>query len=221
MPVADVARPHRRCAGGGGRQRPADLERHHAPVVQEDEPANRAAERELAPAVVESRIPAHRLRKRQIAQCGREDASEHGPGRLPGLPAPAGEVLPFWSPHARQVRDVHPVPARESECCARRLAAGIEGAPDRRSRDSLLEVGLAYGELSYRGRQPARAGECAQGRTASDPLLGQPLGEALGELRLEARNPARGHFFATDLEEQLPVVHVRSPSVSCCRSSSG
>ena len=51
-----------------GVRRAADRERHDAAAVEEQQPADRTAEQQLALAVVERRVPVHLLRERQVAQ---------------------------------------------------------------------------------------------------------------------------------------------------------
>ena len=54
-------------------RRAIDRERHDPAAVEKQDPANRPSERQLAIAVIEHRVPVHRLGKRQLAQ----QAGEH------------------------------------------------------------------------------------------------------------------------------------------------
>ena len=59
----------------GGVRRAADGEGNDTAAIEEQQPANRPAEDELAPPVVERRVPLHLLGKRQVAQ----HRAEHRP----------------------------------------------------------------------------------------------------------------------------------------------
>ncbi len=61
-------------------RRAIDRERHDAAAVEEQQPANRPAERQLALAVVERRVPAHQLSGTSCRAAGR---SSHRAGRRP------------------------------------------------------------------------------------------------------------------------------------------
>ena len=207
VPVGDVAGPDRRHTGHHRSRGPADLERHDLGGVQEHQPTDRTTEQKLAAAVFEKRIPAHGFRKRQVAQRRGEDAAQHGLGVVPGLAAMTGEVLALGGLDAGQRSDVHPLLAGESDGGARRLAVGIEPGADGRAGHRLLQIGLPFRKLRHRGHQPPRGHERPHRGAALDPCLVQVRRQTLDKLRLDARNPARGHLLATDLQEQLPVLH--------------
>ena len=100
-----------RLRGGGA----ADRERHHATTVQEEHPANRAAEHELSTPIVEHRVPVHRFRERHSAKRGAEDAGQHVDRRLPALPFAKRVFLayPLAGKHGAKFRVVgRPIPER-------------------------------------------------------------------------------------------------------------
>ena len=140
------------------------------------------------------------------------DAPQHRARGAAGLAAVTGEILPLGRLHARQRRDVHPLLASETERGPRGRTAGIEGGAHGRPGHHLLEVGLPVGELGHRRHEPARGDERLHRRAALDPRLLQTRRQPLGELPLDAGNPARGHLLAADLEQQLPARHAHASS---------
>ena len=112
----------------------ADRERHDAAAVEEEQPANRPAEEQLALAVVQLRVPVHLLREREIAQHARQHVRQRVDGAAAALlPAVRRGTRPSASAPASAARTSTPVLAREAERRRRRLAVLVEGGRDRRA----------------------------------------------------------------------------------------
>ena len=119
-------------SGAWAASRAADVERDDAAAVQEQQPANRPAERQLALAVVEPRVPVHVLRERQAAQ----QAAHHVRQRVDGCPAALAlaerEVLALRrldrferpQPPRRSSSRIPPRPASAAHPVRRRVDAG-------------------------------------------------------------------------------------------------
>ena len=76
-----------------GARRARDPERHDAAAVGEEQPADRTAEQQLAPAVVEHRVPVHQLREREAAQRAAQHRRQHVHRRLAALLPAEREVV--------------------------------------------------------------------------------------------------------------------------------
>ena len=211
VPVGDVGGTDRGHAGRRRARRPADGERHDPAPEQEQQPTDGPAEEELAAPVVERGVPAHRLREREVAQGGGEDAAEHRAGGPAGLPTVAGEVLPLRGLDAGERGNVDALLAREAERGARGLPLRVEGGANRWAGDRLLQIGLSVRQLGHRRHQPPGADEGANRGAARDPRFCQTCRQPLGELRLEAGDPARRHLLAADLDQQLAIRHAHAP----------
>ena len=148
------------------RSRAADDERHDAAAVQEEQPADRPAERQLALAVVEHRVPAHLLRER--AGRAASPPSTSGSTSTAALPRCCFAVGQVRRPSAsRRAR----APPTSTPCFAAKPAAAGVGSPSgsnarrhRRAGHQLLEIGLALGEPARRARSGAAA--CCRSRPA-------------------------------------------------------
>ena len=127
MPVGEGAGAHvlhqARLRAGAA----ADDEWHHPPAEQEQHPADRPAERELALAVVDPGVPPHLLRERQVAQRRAEHVGQDVHRRAPALTLDDGEVLALRRRHAGQFGDLDAVLARETDGRRCRRAVGPEG----------------------------------------------------------------------------------------------
>ena len=119
MAVGDRARRHVLHLAGLRRRRARDRERHDAAAVDEQDPADRPAEQQLAAAVVEHRVPVHQLRERQPAQRAAEHVRQHVDRRLAALLLPEGEVRALSA--SRRARA--PTPRRPASRQSRRRPA--------------------------------------------------------------------------------------------------
>ena len=141
----------------GGVRRAADGEGDDTAAIEEQQPANRPAEHELAPAVVERRVPLHLLGKRQVAQHRAEHGRQRVDGALAALALEERQVLAL----RRLWCDRAPPPSRPA-CAQSRAAAGVgwpsgpNAADTGGPRDQLFEVLLALGDLGEARRQPPR-----------------------------------------------------------------
>jgi hypothetical protein len=102
----------------------ADGERDHAAAVEKQQPANRAAEQKLPPAVVELRVPVHLFGKRQIAQQADEQLGQRVDRALAALTLLIGEVFAFRGLEPGQAVERHPLLLGKSEPCRRRVSVG-------------------------------------------------------------------------------------------------
>ncbi len=192
-------------AAPGPRLERVDLEGDDGAVEQEDEPADRAAERERPAAVLEPRVPAHALGEREAAEhrsdepgndLGRRTARRllHEPqvelGGLGGVLGALDELL-----------DRDAVLLREAERGTRPLPRRVLRHLDRGAPHRLLTVGLAGRDVGLQ-REPPRRVEDDDAR-GIEPLAAGGLGEARRELLGEARQPRRGHLLEADLQQKL------------------
>ena len=104
--VGDGAGRHVLHLPGLRRRRARDRERHDAAAVDEEQPANRPPEQQLAAAVFERRVPVHQLRKRDAAQRAAEHGGQHVDRRLAALPPAERQVLAFRRLHALERADL-------------------------------------------------------------------------------------------------------------------
>ena len=143
----------------GGIRRAADRERHDAAAVEEQQPADRPAEHELAAPVVERRVPVHLLGKRHVAQHRAEHVGQRVDRRScrAGASETTGTPLrPFSCGRA---------PRQSTPCfLAKPTAAGVGCPSGPNAADTggpvigLLEVLLPLGNLPQpRGQSPRRA----------------------------------------------------------------
>ena len=93
-------------AGGVGRA--ADGEGHHPSAVEEQQPADRPAEHELASPVVERRVPLHLLGERQVAEHAAEHVGQGVDGALAALALQNDEVFALRGLRAPQLLDRTP-----------------------------------------------------------------------------------------------------------------
>ena len=198
MAVGDRARAdvlhERRLRGCGA----ADRERHDAAAVEEQQPADRPAEQQLALAVVEHRVPVHLLRERQAAQ---HAASARRAARRP-RPCRAGACGTRGSrPSASRSRSSA---ATSTPCFVAKPAAAGVGVPSglnaadtggpvtSSSRSVCRSATRATRTVSRRGVLKVSTG--AVGRRAARPSAAPSTHVA--ELRRQRRQPAGGHLFA-------------------------
>ena len=101
----------------------ADRERDDAPAVQVENPANRPPEQQIAFAVLEKRVPLHRLREAERAQRRRQHIRQHVDGGFAALMFAIAEIRAFRRFDALELCDVDVVFAREPDGRRRRSAS--------------------------------------------------------------------------------------------------
>ena len=101
-------------------------ERHDASAVEIENPANRTPEQQIALAILQKRVPVHRLRKAERSQRRRQHVGQHVDRRLAALMLAISEIAcPSASPRARVARRrccscAQTRPRPESACRPRR-----------------------------------------------------------------------------------------------------
>ena len=192
----------------------ANDERHHAAAIQQHEPSNRAAERKIAFAVFEVRVPPHLLRERHVTKQSRHEIGQDIDGRLPALTNAVREIGALRCFSAFERLDFNAVLLRKADGRRRWLPVRFERGGNGRTGDELLEVALALGELRDSRGQAARRAVRFSGPFARQPEFLQTRVEVTSELRSQARQPARGDLLAADLDEQLAVESGHSSSAA-------
>ncbi len=194
-----------------------DGEGHHPAAEQEQNPANRPAEQQLSPAVVESCIPVHLLRERQVAQQARQRVREHVHRSLAADALAVAQVDALGCLHPFQVGGLHPLFPGKPRRRRRRLAVRPDRRGDGRSHDQVFQVGLPLGQARHaRGQAPGRAVGFDR-RAAGQAQALQARGQMLAGLLRQARQPAGRHLLAAEFDQQF-AVHVRH--ASCGRTAS-
>ena len=137
-----------------------DGERHDGPVEQEDEPADRPAERERAAAVVEPRVPAHALREER-GRAGRRRGARAAPRRWGARPPSsrrAGRARPAspgpWRPRPGprpRPRSSSRSPARRPSTSPRASFATLSDGPQTGSSRSGWRAGTSARSTRRRG----------------------------------------------------------------------
>ncbi len=194
----------------------ADLEGHDAAAVQEQQPADRAPEGEIAPAVVQVGVPAHVPRERQSAEQARHHGGERVHGGPPPLSPAVGEIPAARRVGLLEIGDLHAVLPREAQRGGGRLPVGAARGRDGRTGHELLEIGLPLGHPAHAHRQPPRR------RPRIDrPVDLEARGLQLGgrhrrQLRGQAGQPAGGDLLDADLDEQFSVHSVPAEPAACC-----
>ena len=192
-----------------GRRGTGDRERHDAAAIDEQNPADRPAEQQLAPAVLELRIPVHQFRERQAAQRSAEHVREHVDRRLAPLLLSIGQVGALGGFDALERGDVDALLGREAARGRRRRAVSAEARRNRRAVDQILEIGLPLGETGDPDRQPPRRA-VGFGRRLRRQAVRAQLGEDdLANLVRQAGQPAGRQLLASDFEQQFPIEHLR------------
>ena len=163
------------------RRRARDRERHDAAAVDEQDPADRTAEQQLAAAVVEHRVPVHRFRKRQRAQRAAEHVGQHVDRRLAALPL--AETRGSRLSASRSAR----APTTSTPCFAAKPAAAGVGVP------SGLKPGRHRRPVHAALRDRSDAPACAQrGRSAAAACCRfRPAPRAAGDAPSAARRRPR------------------------------
>ena len=196
-------------------RRPRDRERHDAAAVEIQDPANRAAERQLAVAVVQRRVPPHLLRERHAAQHTGEHLGQHIHRGAPTLVLAHADVFALRRLDALDLIVGHALLLREAGAGRRELAVRAECRRHRRPGDELFEIGLPLGDPSGTHRQPARRAEGLNRLVDGQPRFLQLRLEHLPDLRRQARQPTGGNLFGADFEQELPI-HWRAPCGCSC-----
>ncbi len=178
----------------------------HAAAEQEQHPADRPAERELALAVVEPGVPPHLLGERQVAQRRPEHVGQHVDGGAPTLTLDDRQVLALRGGHARQFGHLDAVLAREARprrawACHRRAKAADTAGPLTFSSRSDCRSATRDDVR----REAARRGAALDGTVGREAEVLQPLPEALGELLGQGGQPRRGEFLAANLEQKFAI----------------
>ena len=212
--VGDGARRHVLHLSALRRGGAADRERHHAAAIDEQNPADRPAEQQLAAPVVERRVPVHRLRERQPAQRAAEDAGQHVHGRLPALPPAKREVVPFRRLHALERRDLYALLRGEAARRWRRLPVGFERGRHRRTVDQLLEIGLPLRNPRHTHGEPPRRAVGFDRGLGCEPMRAQLGADDVADLHGEHGQPAGGQLLAADLEQQLAIHYPPPPAAT-------
>ena len=120
-------------------------ERHDAPAVEVENPANRPSEQQIALPVLEVRVPVHRLRKAERSQRRRQHVGQHVDRRLAALMLAEAQIGALRvSPRARAGR-------RRRCSCAR--SPPPPGSARRRRRTPRRPAGRS---AALRGRSAAR-----------------------------------------------------------------
>ena len=135
-----------------------DREWHYPPAVQEEQPANRPPERQVALPVVERGVPPHRLRKREGAQQAGQDIREDVHRGLSAHLLAEGQIGALRRLEPLEGGHFDVVLFGETGGCGCGLAARVEGGRHRWPGDQLLEVCLALRQLPHpHGEAPRRA----------------------------------------------------------------
>ncbi len=198
------------------RRLPRDRERDDAPAVEEQEPANRTAEEQLALLVGQLRVPVHLFREREIAQEHGEDLGQHVDGRAPANPAVIREVFAARRVGLHERVEIRAELARKPQPGGRRMPLRVERGGDRRAHDRVVAIFLAIDQLGHGRGQPARRGEGFDACLRPEAHLVQPGLQPRAKLRRQRRQPRRRQLFDADFEQQL-TIHDRSPARSTTR----
>jgi len=197
-----------------------DHKRHHAASVQQDEPANRTREHQVALVVVEIGVPAHLLRECHASKQPAHDVGKNVDGRLSTLVHAVGQIGSLWRFLAFERRDVDAVLFREPGSRRRRFTIGFERRGHRRSRDELFEVRLTLGELDDPRSQSPRRAVRFGGRIGLQPQLLQTGIQLLAELPRQSRQPAGWNFLTADFDQEF-AVHRLGPFPRWCAAEAG
>ena len=144
---------HERCLRNFGA---TDVVRHDAAAIEEQQPADRAAEAQLALAVIERRVPSHGLRKRQAAQEACHHVGQRVDGCASALTLPDRQISPFWRIDFLERCRLDAVLLRKANGGRRQLPVGGTRRGDRRPGDDFFLVVLPLGDSSHAHRQPPR-----------------------------------------------------------------
>jgi hypothetical protein len=189
----------------GGVRRPADGEWHDAAAIEEQQPADRAAEHELAAPVVERRVPLHLLGKGQIPEHAAEHRRQRVDGALAALPLEERQVLALGRLRASKLVDRHALLPGEADGRRRRLTVGAERCRDGRTRDQLFEVLLTLGDLGEPRRQSPRRRVRLDWSAGRNPRILQPRFDPLAELPRQPRQPGGGQFLDADFDQEFSI----------------
>ncbi len=200
MAVGDRARRHVLHLAGLRRRRPGDGERHDAPAVQEQHPANRPAEQQLAAAVLEHRVPVHGLRERQRAQRAAENGGQHVDRCLAALPPAEREVLALRRVQALERRHLDALLGRKAGRGGRRRPVRLERGRHRWAVDQLLQIDLALRDADDADGEAARRAERFHRRLGRKAMLAQLRRDDLADLVGQVGQPARRQLLASDLQ---------------------
>ena len=188
-----------------GVRRAADGEGNDTAAIEEQQPANRPAEDELAPPVVERRVPLHLLGKRQVAQHRAEHRRQRVDGALAALALEERQVLALRRLGATELLHRHAQLARKADGGRRRLTVRPERRGDGRAADQLFEVLLALGDLGEPRRQPPRRRIRLHRGAGRDAGVLQPRFDMLAELPRQARQPGGRQFLEADFYKELSI----------------
>ena len=205
MTVGDRAGRHVLHLPGLRRRRTRHGERDDAAAVDEQKPADRPSEQQIAATVVEHRVPVHRLGERQAAQRAAENVRQHIDRRLAPLLPAERQILALRRLDALERGDLHALLRGEASGRRRRRAVGLEAGGRRWSVHQLLEIGLPLGDAYDPNREAARRAERVDGRLRRQAVLAQLRGDDFADFVGEARQPARGQLLAADLQQELTI----------------
>ena len=184
---------------------PADHERHDAAAEEEQDPADRPAEEQLAAPIVQLGVPVHLLGERQVAQHAGEHVREHVDRRLAAdLPAER-QVDAFGRLGALEGVHLDAVLAREAGGGRRGLAPRLEGRGDGRPQEQFLEVGLPIGDVRDAHREAPRRAVGLDGRFGLEAQGLHPGRGRLANLRRQRGQPAGRNLLAAEFDEQLAI----------------
>ena len=185
--------------------RSPDRERDDAAAVEEEQPANGAAEEQLPSPVVERRVPVHLLGECQIAKEAHENVGQRIDGAAPALMLLKGEVLALRRLRARQLLERHALLPGKSQGRRTGLAVLAEGGRDGRSGDRFVEVFLALRDVGDANGQAPRRAEALDGSTRSNPEFGEARAKPLGELPRQPGHPGCGQLFDADFYQEFSI----------------
>jgi hypothetical protein len=126
MAVGDGARRHILDGAGLRRGGTRDAERHDPAAIEKQHPANRTAEEQLAFAILEQRVPAHRLWKREAAEDAAKDVGQDVDRCLAALLLAKCDVLALRRFHALERGHVYALLRGEAGGRGRRRAVRLK-----------------------------------------------------------------------------------------------
>ena len=189
---------------------PADDERHHAPAVDQHQPADRPREDQRRPCRPRDRRPS-------ASASGTSGRAARRPSRRPARrpwPCRAGaRGTPDRCPSASRCRSSAATstpyflakPAAAGVGLAVGLNAADTGGPVTSSSRSVCRSA----SLRHARGQPSRRAEGLGRRLGRQPQLLEPGVQVRAELRRQPRQPAGRNLLAADLDQQLAIHAVR------------
>ena len=187
----------------------ADHEGHDAPAVEEQDPADRPSEQQLAAAVVQLRVPVHLLRKRQVAQHAGQHVRQDVDRRLAADALPEREVVALRRVHALEIRHLDAVLPREPRRGRRRRPVRPEGG-GRPAAPSSTSSRSVWRSATRATRTASRLGvlKVSTGASGSRRSAFMRAAVGLADLPGQRRQPAGRDLLAAEFDQQF-AIHTR------------